>query len=87
MCVCVCVLPADIRPSLPTEISRVLQPGGVFIVVSYGQTQHRLPYLEKSKFNWSVETLTLPKPTAPGVTHDDPEAPANHFVYVMTKNQ
>jgi hypothetical protein len=42
-----------------SEISRVLKPGGAYILVSYGNPESRLSYLEKPKFNWKVETHTV----------------------------
>ena len=43
------------------EMSRVLKPGGAFIVITYGTPDSRLNYLEKPKYGWRVETFTVGK--------------------------
>ncbi len=39
---------------LSLQISRVLKPHGIYIVVSYGQPDTRLGYLENSAYLWKV---------------------------------
>jgi ubiquinone/menaquinone biosynthesis C-methylase UbiE len=46
-----------------SEIYRVLKPSGVYIIVSYGQPEYRLHYLEKPEFEWTVKVQQIPKPT------------------------
>lgn len=41
------------------EASRVLKPGGNFIVISYGQPESRLTYLEKDEYRWRVTVHTI----------------------------
>ena len=36
------------------EISRVLQPGGAYICVSYGMKTTRMVYFEKPQYDWTV---------------------------------
>jgi len=68
---------------LCSEVSRVLVPGGRFIVISYGQPDHRMSYLKKADFAWNVEVQTIPK--SPSKYMDDKD-PANvHYCYVCTK--
>eukprot|EP00823_Brevimastigomonas_motovehiculus_P001217 TRINITY_DN11737_c0_g1_i1.p1 TRINITY_DN11737_c0_g1~~TRINITY_DN11737_c0_g1_i1.p1 ORF type:complete len:249 (+),score=66.14 TRINITY_DN11737_c0_g1_i1:158-904(+) len=43
------------------ECCRVLKRGGVFGIITYGQPATRLPYLEKTKFNWKVFTQRIDK--------------------------
>jgi len=43
------------------QCSRVLKPGGVFLIFTYGQPQSRLSYLEKPKLNWKVACHVLGK--------------------------
>eukprot|EP00002_Diphylleia_rotans_P026108 TRINITY_DN5195_c0_g1_i1.p1 TRINITY_DN5195_c0_g1~~TRINITY_DN5195_c0_g1_i1.p1 ORF type:complete len:203 (-),score=47.31 TRINITY_DN5195_c0_g1_i1:36-644(-) len=70
-----------------SEIARVLKPGGFFICISHAKPESRLLFLEKPKYNWTVSHMTIPKPTAPGVQHEDPESPPHHFIYVATKKE
>ncbi len=39
------------------QISRVLKSNGVYIVVSYGQPDTRLGYIENSAYSWKVRTV------------------------------
>jgi len=52
------------------QCSRVLKPGGIFFIFTYGQPQSRLSYLEKPKLSWSVAYQVLGK---------------TKFMYVMQK--
>ena len=47
------------QAALLLEIHRVLKRGGVFILITYGQTTSRLAYLERPKFSWDVSHVTL----------------------------
>lgn len=70
------------------EVARVLKPGGVFIVVSYGAPENRLSYLE-GDYGWFVSVQTIQKPTIN--TAGLPEAAGGgdssnvHYVYVCKK--
>ena len=46
-----------------SEIYRVLKQNGVYIIVSYGQPEYRLNYLEKPEYEWTVKVHQIPKPT------------------------
>lgn len=37
-----------------TGVSRILQPNGVFVLISYGTPSSRLSWLQNSKYGWSV---------------------------------
>jgi len=67
------------------EISRVLKPSGVYVVVSYGQPDYRLNYFDKPEYNWNIlPAQHVPKPTVSNVEDQDP---ANvHYIYIMTKS-
>lgn len=41
------------------ECHRVLKPGGVLIVITYGQPPSRLNYLEKPRLTWRVQHEVL----------------------------
>ena len=43
------------------EMYRVLKPGGIFIIVSYGLPQSRLGYLNRG-LPWEVNVEEIPKP-------------------------
>jgi len=64
------------------EISRILKPGGIFMIISYGDTASRYHYLDKPKYNWKLSTLTIEKPVVAGCSTDN----EFHYIYVMTKN-
>ena len=77
---------ANISKAL-SEISRVLKPNGVFICVSYGTTDTRLPHIDKEdKYNWKVSVLTIPKPTitATAVPAVD-DVTGVHYIYICKK--
>jgi len=65
------------------EISRVLRPGGVFVVVTYGDPPTRLTYLEKPKYGWKVETQTIDKPKVPGIQQEKNDV---HYIYIASKS-
>lgn len=46
-----------------SEVYRVLGKNGVYLVVSYGQPEFRLSYLERPEFDWSVKVQQVAKPT------------------------
>merc|ERR1711904_47554 len=68
-----------------SEISRVLKPGGTYVVISYGQPDYRLNYFDKPEYNWNIlPASSVPKPTVSVVEEQDP---ANvHYIYIMTKS-
>jgi len=43
------------------ELSRILKPNGVFVLITYGQPKTRLHYLCKDKYKWDVEQRTVGK--------------------------
>lgn len=42
-----------------TEVSRVLKPGGCYIVISYGAPETRMSYLSKAEFKWEVSAQAI----------------------------
>ena len=70
------------------EVSRVLKPNGVFVVISYGAPDHRLVHMEKPEYGWAVEVTSVPKPAIgnvrPGADGDDSSV---HYIYTARKGR
>eukprot|EP00741_Cyanophora_paradoxa_P015877 tig00020909_g15328.t1 len=69
------------------NISRVLKPGGVFVMISYGAPDHRLCYLENREFGWGIKVHTIAKnlPKYTTIDADDEESSNVHYIYACTK--
>lgn len=68
------------------EASRVLQPDGVFFIVSYGTPENRMSYLEQEDYEWSVNVHTIAKPTvSTAASADASDASSVHYIYVCQK--
>eukprot|EP00656_Telonema_subtile_P052463 TRINITY_DN7323_c0_g1_i1.p2 TRINITY_DN7323_c0_g1~~TRINITY_DN7323_c0_g1_i1.p2 ORF type:complete len:125 (+),score=24.14 TRINITY_DN7323_c0_g1_i1:447-821(+) len=68
------------------QISRVLAPGGAYIVVSYGQPDYRLNYFDKPEYNWTLLPVrSVPKPSVS--TDQNTDSADVHYVYIMLKNK
>ena len=70
------------------EIHRVLSPNGVYICISYGVKESRMPYFHKKEFDWTVLHNMVAKPTistSTVVTKEDKDEKNFHWVYVMKK--
>ena len=46
-----------------SEVYRVLNSNGVYIITSYGQPEYRMSYLEKPEYEWTVKVQQIAKPT------------------------
>ncbi|XP_056692200.1 uncharacterized protein [Spinacia oleracea] len=44
------------------EVSRLLKPGGVYMLITYGDPNVRMPYLSRSVYNWKIELYIIPRP-------------------------
>ena len=67
-----------------SEIYRVLAPGGVFICVSYGDSEHRKKHLQKQPWaKYSCEKIIKPATSNNPADEGDPKN--YHFIYIMTK--
>merc|ERR1711957_210055 len=67
------------------EVSRVLQPNGVYIAVSHGQPSYRLTYLQRNEYGWNVKIYTVQKPMM-GMTSSLSDQNDNvHYLYVCVK--
>eukprot|EP01119_Soliformovum_irregulare_P025069 TRINITY_DN916_c0_g1_i1.p1 TRINITY_DN916_c0_g1~~TRINITY_DN916_c0_g1_i1.p1 ORF type:complete len:208 (-),score=39.41 TRINITY_DN916_c0_g1_i1:56-679(-) len=58
-----------------SEISRILKPGGVFMLITYGKPDTRLSVVDQPQFQWKTEHGIVQR-------HKD----SFHYVYRMTKN-
>lgn len=69
---------------LASEAYRVLSPGGVLAVVSFGTPRVRLPALQRGATWDQVETYRIPKPGLEDILPDSNEAKF-HFIYTLRK--
>ena len=70
------------------EVSRVLQPNGVYIAISHGQPSYRLTYLQRPEFGWNVKSATIPKPMmgmTASLSADDKDNV--HYIYICVKGE
>ncbi|CAI9102933.1 OLC1v1001328C3 [Oldenlandia corymbosa var. corymbosa] len=43
------------------EVNRLLKPGGIYMLITYGDPTVRLPYLSRSVYNWKIELYVIRK--------------------------
>ena len=71
------------------EIHRVLNANGVYVCVTFGHPESRLPHFSKKEYEWTVFTQKVPKPAiSKDVVVAAKESDDNdnyHFVYIMRK--
>ena len=71
-----------------SEIHRVLKQDGVYLMVSYASSEHRLTYLQKEYFNWDVKVEKVNKPTMTTsitIQADDRDSLNLHYIYICKK--
>ncbi|PIA53685.1 hypothetical protein AQUCO_00900338v1 [Aquilegia coerulea] len=44
------------------EVSRVLKPGGVYMLITYGDPRVRIPHLNRAVYNWKIVLYIIPRP-------------------------
>lgn len=44
------------------EVSRILKPGGIYMLITYGDPSVRVPHLNKSGCNWKILLYIIPRP-------------------------
>lgn len=77
------------------EVSRVLKPNGIFILVTWGGPEHRLPHLQLSEFNFKVLSINSQSPKElPQQENSSDSGPKEtrsyarlFYNYVLIKNQ
>ncbi|XP_058077407.1 uncharacterized protein LOC131225832 isoform X1 [Magnolia sinica] len=44
------------------EVSRLLKPGGIYMLITYGDPTVRIPHLNRSGYNWKIILYIIPRP-------------------------
>ncbi|XVE74179.1 hypothetical protein DITRI_Ditri11bG0178100 [Diplodiscus trichospermus] len=44
------------------EVSRLLKPGGIYMLITYGDPSVRMPHLIRPAYNWTIVLYNLPRP-------------------------
>ncbi|CAA0827241.1 S-adenosyl-L-methionine-dependent methyltransferases superfamily protein [Striga hermonthica] len=44
------------------EVSRLLKPGGVYMLITYGDPIVRMPHINRNVYNWKIELYIMPIP-------------------------
>merc|ERR1712034_109438 len=71
-----------------SECVRVLKPGGVFFMISYGVPDNRLGYLESEEYPWKVSVSTVAKPTvSANAVSNSKDANSVHYLFVAVKKE
>ena len=65
------------------NVFRVLKPGGVYIIVSYGMPDARIGYLKSKFMNWNIEHARIAK--VPLEQFTSIEHSQYHYIYICTK--
>ncbi|KAJ9558230.1 hypothetical protein OSB04_012844 [Centaurea solstitialis] len=53
------------------EVSRILKPGGTYMLITYGDPTVRMPHVNRPAYNWKIDLYIIPRPgfqRAPGST-------------------
>ena len=59
------------------EIQRVLKIGGIYLIISYGQPENRIPHLEREHLSFEIQIYTIKKENC-----EEQETEKIHYVYV-----
>lgn len=44
------------------EVSRLLKPGGIYMLITYGDPKVRMPHLTRSIYSWKIVLYAIPRP-------------------------
>ncbi|GAB2216607.1 hypothetical protein Droror1_Dr00024382 [Drosera rotundifolia] len=44
------------------EVCRLLKPGGIYVLITYGDPKVRMPHLSRPVYNWKIALYTIPRP-------------------------
>lgn len=64
------------------EVQRVLKPGGVYFVVSYGRPENRIFHFERDHLDFGIKQYIL---YPDDCKNDEEKNDKSHFVYIWTK--
>jgi len=67
-----------------SEVFRILSPGGHYICITYGDSEHRKKHLETQSWE-KVDVEKVQKPTTSNANIDENDPKNFHYVYIMTK--
>ena len=65
-----------------SEITRVLKPNGVLLMLSYGIPDNRLSYLDNDAYHWSVQVHTVQSQQLALLQARPSDANSVHYMYV-----
>lgn len=65
------------------EIQRVLKPGGIYMIISYGQPENRIFHLEREHLSFDINIYTIKKDYS--VEDDVQKFEKMHYVYICRK--
>jgi ubiquinone/menaquinone biosynthesis C-methylase UbiE len=67
------------------EIQRVLKPGGIYMIISYGQPENRIFHLEREHLGFDINIYTIKKDYT--VEDDSNKYEKLHYVYICKKRE
>ncbi|PWA70980.1 S-adenosyl-L-methionine-dependent methyltransferase [Artemisia annua] len=44
------------------EVSRILKPGGIYMLITYGDPNARMPHINRPVYNWKIDLYIIPRP-------------------------
>ncbi|KAL5543629.1 hypothetical protein UlMin_007413 [Ulmus minor] len=44
------------------EVSRLLKPGGIYMLITYGDPTVRMPHINKPVYTWKIQLYIIPRP-------------------------
>ncbi|KAL8204325.1 hypothetical protein R6Q57_009948 [Mikania cordata] len=44
------------------EVSRILKPGGIYMLITYGDPTVRMPHINRPVYNWKIDLYIIPRP-------------------------
>ncbi|KAM0064791.1 putative endothelin-converting enzyme 1 [Helianthus debilis subsp. tardiflorus] len=58
------------------EVSRILKPGGVYMLITYGDPKARMTHINRPTYNWKIELYIIPRPgfQKPGGSTSSPKS-------------
>lgn len=44
------------------EVSRILKPGGIYMLITYGDPTARMSHINRPSYNWKIDLYIIPRP-------------------------